>query len=81
MESLYREEKLLPHLLVESQIALDLLQAHAGLGGTEVQKWCKILYEKERLLEGESHPKTKKVKEWLSRSPSAMEIVRYANGN
>eukprot|EP00438_Fugacium_kawagutii_P025561 Skav229996 [mRNA] locus=scaffold17:97679:98269:- [translate_table: standard] len=80
MENLYRQEKLLPHLVIESQIALDLLQAHAGFGGPEVAKWCQTLYDKVRLLEGESHPKTKKAKKWLSRTPSVMEIVNYANG-
>ncbi|CAK9092076.1 SET domain-containing protein 5 [Durusdinium trenchii] len=81
MEGLYCKEKILPHLLVESQIALDLIQAHVGFGGPEVAKWCQALYDKERLLEGETHPKTRKVKQWLSRTPSVMEVVNYANGN
>ena len=80
MDSLYRHEKILPHLLVESQIALDLLQAHAAFGGPEVKKLSRTLYDLERLLEGETHPKTKKVKEWLSRAPSVMEVVQYATG-
>ena len=80
MDSLYRQEKILPHLLVESQMALDLLQAHAGFGGLEMKKWCQTLYDKERLLEGESHPKARRVKEWLSRTPSVEEIINYAKG-
>eukprot|EP00435_Cladocopium_sp_Y103_P051085 s2152_g15.t1 len=79
MDSLYRKEKILPHLLVEVQIALDLLQAHVGFGGQEVKKWCKTLYKAKHLLAGEKDPKTKKVKEWLSRSPCIMEVIDFAN--
>lgn len=81
MDSLYRKEKILPHLLVEVQIALDLLQAHVGFGGQEVKKWCKTLYNTKRLLAGEKDPKTKKVKEWLSRSPSIKEVIDFANSS
>ncbi|CAE7488370.1 set5 [Symbiodinium sp. CCMP2592] len=81
MDCLYRQEKILPHLLVEVQIALDFLQAQVTFRGSDIKKWCKKLYDAKLLLAGEDNPKTKKAKEWLSRTPSIMEVVDFASSS
>jgi len=79
MQALYVQEKMLPNIQYEGQIAKDLLQAHLAFGGGDGMKWCKSLFQISSIMEGESHEYTQQLKAWTRRLPSIEQFMAFLN--